>query len=247
MPKLVSRLFGETPKSILGHEFAGDVVSIGEGVTDFDVGERVFGTTSGLRQGSHAEAIVVPADGMLTSIPPNISHEEAAPVAVGAMAALHFLQYGRIGVDKRVLINGASGSVGTFAVQIAKSFGAHVTGVSSTSNLELVQSLGADQVIDYTRQDFTESGEAYDLIFDAVGKTSPERVREVLADDGAFVTTQSRRDETIGDLLAVKELLQAGAVTAVVDRRFTLEQIPEAHRYVERGHKRGNVLIEIGD
>ncbi|MGB8362130.1 MAG: NAD(P)-dependent alcohol dehydrogenase [Acidimicrobiia bacterium] len=245
MPKLVTRLVGETPKSILGHEFAGDVEEVGEGVTSLAIGDRVFGTTTGLRQGSYAEYITIPAHGLVATIPTNVSYEESAPVPVGAMTALHFLRSAGVGSDKRVLVNGASGSVGSFAVQIAKHLGSHVTGVSSTSNLELVESLGADEVIDYTKQDFTHADKTYDLIFDAVGKRSAKHVAGVLAESGAFVTTQTRRHETIEELLAVRELLEAGALRAVIERRYTLEQIPEAHRHVERGRKRGNVLIVV--
>lgn len=246
MPKLVTRMLGETPKSILGHEFAGDVEDVGEGVTDLSVGDRVFGTTTGLRQGSYAEYIAIPAHGLVMTIPPGPGYEEVAPVPVGAMAAMHFLRDGGAGPGKRVLINGASGSVGSFAVQIAGHLGAQVTGVASTSNLELVESLGADDVIDYTKENFTDGNRSYDLVFDAVGKTSAKRVKGALAEDGVFVTTQTRRDETLDDLIAIKELLEAGAVRAVIDRRYTLEQVPEAHRYVEQGRKRGNVLIVVG-
>jgi NADPH:quinone reductase-like Zn-dependent oxidoreductase len=245
IPKLITRLVGETPKSILGHEFAGEVEDVGEGVASLTVGDRVFGTTTGLRQGSYAEYIAIPDQALIATIPPSISYEEAAPVPVGAMAALHFLRAGGIGSDKRILINGASGSVGSFAVQIARHLGAHVTGVSGTSNLELIESLGANDVIDYTKQDFTHDDQTYDLIFDAVGKTSAKHVAGVLAEDGAFVTTQTRRDETAEELLAIKELLEAGALRAVIDRRYTLPQIPQAHRYVEQGRKRGNVLIGV--
>ena len=245
MPKLITRLVGETPKAILGHEFAGDVEDVDEGVTGLAVGDRVFGTTTGLRQGSYAEYIAIPASGLVATVPPRISYEEAAPVPVGAMAAMHFLRAGGVGAGKRILVNGASGSVGSFAVQVAKHLGAEVTAVSSTSNLELVESLGANEVIDYTKQDFTQVDQTYDLIFDAVGKTSAKRVAGVLAEGGAFVTTQTRRDETAEDLLAIRSLLEAGALRAVIDRRYTLEQLPEAHRYVEQARKRGNVVIVV--
>lgn len=245
MPRLVTRLVGETPKSILGHEFAGDVEEVGGEVTSLAIGDRVFGTTTGLRQGSYAEYVAIPARGLVTTIPADITYDEAAPVPVGAMTALHFLRDGGVGSGKRVLINGASGSVGSFAVQIAKHLGSHVTGVSSTSNVELVESLGADEVIDYTQRDFTRSDRAYDVIFDAVGKTSAREVRRALTEGGAFVTTQTRRDETVEELLAVRDLLVAGALRAVVDKRYTLEQIAEAHRHVEQGRKRGNVLLVL--
>ncbi|UCH24252.1 MAG: NAD(P)-dependent alcohol dehydrogenase [Trueperaceae bacterium] len=245
LPKLLTRLVGETPKSTLGHEFAGVVTAVGAMVDRFEVGNRVFGTTTGLTHGAYSEYLCAPQDGILATIPSGITFEDAAPVPVGAMAALHFLREGGVVSDKRVLINGASGSVGSFAVQIAKQLGAHVTGVSSTSNVELVESLGADEVIDYTKQDFTEGSQRYDVIFDAVGKTSPKRTRSVLAEHGMFVTTQKLRQERLDDLLAVRDLVAAGVVKAVIDRYYTLEQIPEAHQYVEQGHKRGNVVILV--
>lgn len=246
MPRVVVRLVGETPKSILGHEFAGVVESVGDAVEGFDVEDRVFGTTTGLRLGAHAEYIAIPAGGVVARIPSGIAFEEAAPVPVGAMAAMHFLRSGGVGPGLRVLVNGASGSVGTFAVQIAKASGAHVTGVCSGSNAELVLSLGADAVIDYTRQDFTEAGETYDVIFDAVGKTSARTVRGILAEDGRFVTTQARRKERVEDLIAVRDLVAAGRMEAVIDRRYTLDQVAEAFRYVAAGHKRGNVVVSVG-
>lgn len=245
MPRLVTRLVGEIPKSILGHEFAGEIEAVGADVEDFGVGDRVFGTTTGLRQGSYAEYLAIPERGMLTTIPEGISYEDAAPVPVGAMTALHFLQEGSIDTAKRVLVNGASGSVGSFAVQIAKLNGAHVTGVSSTSNTELVTELGADDVIDYHTQDFTQGRQTYDLVFDAAGKTSAKRVRNVLTESGRFVTTQRRRQERVGELLAVRGMLASGSIRALVDRCYTLDQIPEAHRDIEEGRKRGNVVVRI--
>lgn len=243
MPRLVTRLVGETPKSILGHEFAGDIEAVGADVNDFRVGDRVFGTTTGLAQGSYAEYIALPERGMLATIPEGISYEDAAPVPVGAMTALHFLREGSIETAKRVLVNGASGSVGSFAVQIAKRKGAHVTGVSSTSNTELVAGLGADDVIDYRTQDFTEGGQTYDLVFDAAGKTSARRSRNVLGDSGRFVTTQRRRRERVEELREVRDMLASGSIRALVDRCYTLDQIPEAHRDIEEGRKRGNVVV----
>lgn len=243
MPRLVTRLVGETPKSILGHEFAGDIEAVGADVNDFRVGDRVFGTTTGLAQGSYAEYIALPERGMLATIPEGISYEDAAPVPVGAMTALHFLREGSIDTAKRVLVNGASGSVGSFAVQIAKRKGAHVTGVSSTSNTELVAGLGADDVIDYRTQDFTEGGQTYDLVFDAAGKTSARRSRNVLGDSGRFVTTQRRRRERVEELREVRDMLASGSIRALVDRCYTLDQIPEAHRDIEEGRKRGNVVV----
>lgn len=245
MPRFLARLFGETPKSIPGYEFAGHVEATGRKVVEFKSGDRVFGTTSGLARGSYAEYLCVPEDGILTHIPSDVGYEEAAPIPVGAMTALHFLQAGNVGSGTRVLINGASGSVGSFAVQIAKQMGANVTGVASTSNAELVASLGADQVIDYTEQDFTEGTEKYDVIFDAAGKTTRKKTEGVLAEHGRFVSTRTRRRERVQELYAVREMVAGGAVAAVIDRSYSLDQIPDAHRYVEEGHKRGNVVVVV--
>lgn len=246
LPFILWRLFGFRRKTMLGHEFAGEIEGVGADVTLFKGGEHVFGTTTGLTTGSYAEYICVPEDGVLATVPANVTYEEAAPIPIGGLTALHFLRKGGVGSGKRVLVYGASGSVGTFAVQLAAHFGAHVTGVCSTSNVELVKSLGADEVIDYTKQDFTEAGAIYDIIFDAVGKGSPRRSKRVLAEDGAYVSVRSSAKEKTEDLLVLRDLMEAGEVTAVIDRRYSLEQIPEAHRYVEKGHKRGNVVITVG-
>jgi NADPH:quinone reductase-like Zn-dependent oxidoreductase len=245
MPRLVARLVGETPKSIPGYEFAGEVEATGENVVEFRTGDRVFGTTSGLTQGSYAEYLRVPEDGIVTHMPPDIGYQEAAPIPVGAMTALHFLQAGNVGPGTRVLINGASGSVGSYAVQIAKQIGAHVTGVASASNAELVASLGADAVIDYSKEDFTEGTEKYDVIFDAVGKTTAKKTEGVLAEHGRFVTTRKRRQEKAEELHAVQDMVASGAVRPLIDRSYTLDQISEAHRYVEGGRKRGNVVVVV--
>lgn len=245
MPTIVTRLVGETPKSIPGHEFAGEVEAIGEAVASFEVGDRVFGATTGLSGGSHAEYVVVPESGVVAAIPTGVGYREAAPVPVGAMAALHFLRTGGVGEGTKLLVNGASGSVGTFAVQIAKALGAHVTGVAGTSNTALVESLGADDVIDYTEQDFTAASHRFDVIFDAVGKTSAKQVQGVLTDGGRYVSTRARRQETVEELLTIRDMMETGAVRAVIDRSYPLDQIAEAHRYVEGGHKRGNVVIDV--
>jgi len=245
MPRLLARLFGEAPRSIPGNEFAGQVEATGENVVNFKIGDRVFGTTSGLTQGSYAEYLCVPEDAIVTQIPSNVGYEEAAPIPVGAMTALHFLQAGEVGAGTRVLINGAAGSVGSYAVQIAKQLGAHVTGVASTSNVELVASLGADDVVDYTKEDFAEGDQKYDVIFDAAGKTTAKKTEGVLAEPGRFVTTQTRRRENIEELRTVRDMVARGAVKAVVDRSFTLDQISDAHRYVEEGRKRGNVVVVV--
>lgn len=247
MPGLVARLFGETRKSIPGNEFAGQIEATGEQVTGFRVGDRVFGTTDGLVQGSYAEYIALPESSILTHVPPDVAYEEAAPIPVGAMTALHFLRAGQVAPGERVLINGASGSVGSYAVQIAKHLGAHVTGVASSSNLELVTSLGADEVIDYTQQDVLESGQTYDVVFDAAGTTTPKRAARVLERQGRFVTTRTRRREDIQELHTVRDMVASGAVKAVIDRSYTLDQVSEAHRHVEEGRKRGNVVVVVSD
>ena len=245
MPKLLARLFGETPKTVPGYEFAGVVEDVGADVAGFTVGDHVFGTTGGLSQGSYAEYLAVPADGMVATIPDAVGFDQAAVAPVGAMTALDFLRRGGTHGGSRVLVNGASGSVGTYAVQIAKHLGASVTGVSGPANVELVTSLGADEVIDYTREDFTTSNRTFDVVFDAVGKTSSKKVQAVLTAGGAFVTTKARRKETRDDLLAVRELLATGAIRPVLDRSYPLGEVADAHRYVEGGHKRGNVVIRI--
>jgi NADPH:quinone reductase-like Zn-dependent oxidoreductase len=245
LPIFVSRLFGFKRKSMLGHEFAGEIEGLGSAVTLFTEGEKVFGTTTKLAVGSYAEYICLPADGVLATMPANTTYEEAAPIPVGGMTALHFLRKGNIAGGKKVLVYGASGSVGTFAVQLAVHFGAHVTGVCSTSNVELVKSLGADEVVDYTQQDFTEAGETYDIVFDAVGKGSRRRSKSVLTEGGSFVSIRSSTREKRENLLYLRDLLERGELRAVIDRRYPLEQVPDAHRYVEKGHKRGNVVINV--
>lgn len=233
-------------KPILGIELAGEVEAVGSKVTRFKPGDHVFALT-GMRFGAHAEYVCLAENGMVALKPAKVSHEEAAALPVGANTALHFLRKGHLRQGQKVLIYGASGSVGTFAVQLAKHVGAHVTGVCSTANLDLVRSLGADAVIDYTREDFAARGETYDLVFDAVGKLKQPQCKPALAPNGAYVTVdgQGIARERLEDLIYLGELLEQGAIRSIIDRRYALEEIPEAHRYVEQGRKKGNVIIRL--
>lgn len=245
---LPMRMFGVKRKRIPGHELAGEVEAVGKDVTLFKPGDPVFGTTSGLSVGANAEYVCLPEQwptGVLAGKPANLSFAEAAAVPVGGMAALYILKDGDIQSGQKVLINGASGSVGTYAVQLAKHFGAEVTGVCSARSMDLVKSLGAEKVIDYTQEDFTQNGQVYDVIFDAVGKTSPDRCKNSLKENGKFLTVQSTTHENIKNLLYLRELVETRKLKPVIDRWYPLEQTAEAHRYVETGTKIGNVVITI--
>lgn len=255
---------------VLGMEFSGTVESVGKAVTRFAVGDRVFGS-SGFRFGAHAEYLCASENGTLAIKPANMTLEEAAAVLFGGVSALHFLRKANIQAGQRVLIYGASGSVGVFAVQLAKHFGAHVTAVCSAANLELVKSLGADEVVDYTREDFSKAGRVYDIVFDATGQSGFSRSLRSLKRGGCYVrvggsgrllamvggtlrgmwvsctgaaqvvtgvATGSRGDQSF-----LTGLIEAGKLRTVIDRRYSLDQIVEAHRYAEAGHKKGHVVI----
>jgi NADPH:quinone reductase-like Zn-dependent oxidoreductase len=246
--------FKRPRKSILGLELSGEVEEIGSDVKRFKKGDRVFAFT-GKKFGAYAEYVCLPENGtyipsecVITEKPSNINWEEAAAIPSRGLLALHYLKKANIQNGQKVLIYGASGGVGTFAIQIAKNFGAHVTGVCGTTNQELIKSLGADMVIDYTKDDFTKRNETYDIIFDAVGKrySSKLQFKKVLTPDGKFISVDDGHPKIhIDEMVELKNLTETGKLITVIDKIYPLEQISEAHGYVEKGHKKGNVVIKI--
>jgi len=250
--KLMGRLalgWNAPRQPVLGMVLSGEVDSVGPDARSFEVGQRVFGFNRH-RFGTYAQYVCWPEDGLLATRPANLTDEEAAATPYGGLLALHFLRKAGVRAGQRVLVYGASGAVGTSAVQLARHLGAQVTGVCSAANVELVASLGATTVIDYTREDFTDSAERYDLIFDAVGKrksaASLRRCRQVLAPGGACVSVDDGTPKLLReDLVLLGELATTGEIRPVIDRTYALDDIVDAHRYVDNGHKRGNVVITV--
>ncbi|MEO0564807.1 MAG: NAD(P)-dependent alcohol dehydrogenase, partial [Chloroflexota bacterium] len=241
-------LLGLKYKPTPGHEFSGVVEAIGEDVTRFKVGDAVFGTTTGLSVGSNAEYLCLPEswkNGVIAPKPANLSFTEAAALPVGAMTAMYFLKKVDVKPDQQVLVYGASGSVGSYAVQIAKRIGAKVTAVCSTRNVDLVTSLGADEVIDYKTSDFAESGTTYDVIFDAVGKTTSQQRKRTLKQEGRFVTIRSIAGETEQVFQDVLAMAEGGHIKPLIDRCYGLDEITDAYQYVDTGRKKGNVVINV--
>jgi NADPH:quinone reductase-like Zn-dependent oxidoreductase len=252
--------------NIPGSELAGEVESVGRDVTRFSEGDQVFGSPE-MSLGAYAEYKCLPEDGCITKKPANISYEEAACIPTGGLNALHYLRQGNIRDGQRVLIIGAGGSIGTIGIQLAKSYGAYVIVVDSTKKLDILYKIGADEVINYTKQDYTKSGEIYDVIFDIVGKGTFSQSKGLLKNNGIYLMGNPRIGERfrgrwtsmtsgkkviskianyrVEDLNYLKELFEAGKIRSVIDRSYPLEQIVEAHRYVETGQKKGNVVIKV--
>ncbi len=267
-PFIVRLIFGfkRPRKPVLGVVVAGEIEEIGKNVSAYSIGDQVFGS-SGMSFGAHAEFVAVPEDAVLALKPNNMTYEEAAAIPFGATASMHFLRIANIQPGQKVLIYGASGALGTMAVQLAKNYGADITAVCSTSNIELMKSLGADHVIDYTQEDFTRNGKKYDVVFDTIGKSSLRKAQKSLSDHGHLLLASAGIGTMIGgsiksmfikkkivsgviketakDMNFFKQLIEKGRLKAVIDRIYPLEQIVEAHAYVDKGHKKGNVIIAI--
>ena len=242
--RIFGGLFKPSRVKILGFELSGVIEAVGREVKSLKKGDRVF-ASCGFKFGAYAEYRCLPENDSIAPMPSNMTFEEAATVPIGGLTAIRLLKQAHVKTGDNVLIYGASGSVGTFAVQLAKHFGAHVTGVCSTTNLNLVKSLGAENVIDYTREDFTKIGSQFDVIFDAVGKTSKSVCKKILKAKGKYISVTSSPKANANDLLDLKGIIESGHLKTVIDRTYTLEQIREAHAYVEGFHKKGNVVVKV--
>ena len=244
LARIFNGLFKPKRVNILGFELAGVVEAVGEKVTSLQKGDAVF-ASCGLRFGGYAEYTCLPENELIAFKPSNISFEQAAAIPIGGLTALRLLKQAGIKPGDQVLIYGASGSVGTFAVQIARAFGAEVTAVCSTSNVDMVYQLGAQQVIDYKKEDFTETERRFNIIVDAVGKTSKSAARHLLKPGGRYISVTGSPKSAPDDLLVLKSLVETGKLVPVIDREYTLEQIRQAHTYVESFRKKGNVVIKV--
>ena len=246
LPARISLGFTKPKQPIYGMELAGEVEAIGKDVTRFKPGDQVFASALTENFGGYAEYKCLPEKSMIAIKPASIKYVEAAAIPIGATTALRLLRKGKIQRGQKVLIYGASGSLGTYAIQLAKYFGAEVIGVCSSANLEMVKSLGVDQVIDYTKEDFASREERYDVIFDTIAKFPKSQYSKVLAPNGTYVTmARLSTKEGMENLVFIKELIEAGELKVFIDRCYPLEQMVEAHLYVDSGHKRGNVVITV--
>jgi NADPH:quinone reductase-like Zn-dependent oxidoreductase len=244
LARLFNGLFKPSRVKILGFDLAGIVEEVGSKVSSFKKGDEVF-AWCGLKFGAYAEYRCVPENEFVAIKPANISFDEAAAAPTGGLTALRFLRSAAPGPGKEVLIYGASGSVGTYAVQIAKNYGARVTAVCGTDNIDLIKSLGADEIIDYKKQDFTKISVRFDVVFDAVGKTSKSVCKTIMKPGAKYVSVSGSPKTTPEDMLILKQLLETGKIKSVIDRKYSLEQIREAHTYVEGFRKKGNVVVGV--